>query len=71
MDNIVSIYSDPLAVYGHDPNFGNMECGQCVNINRMLYAKKGYRIVCPKSKVIYFKILEQILWYQSFIMLKS
>lgn len=58
--NIVSIYSDPEAVYSHDPNFGNMECGQRVNINRMLYAKNGYRIVCPKPKSIYFKVLEQV-----------
>lgn len=59
-NNIVSIYSDPSAVYSHDPNFGNVECGSRVNINRMLYAKKGYRIIYPRPKSIYFKILEQI-----------
>lgn len=60
MQNIVSIYSDPYAVYNHDPNFGNMECGMRVNINRAYYAKNGYRIVCPKPKAIYFKILKSI-----------
>lgn len=58
--NKVTIYSDPGAVYDHDPAIGNMECGQRVNINRMLYAKKGYCLAFPKIKTVYLKTVNQI-----------
>lgn len=55
--NNVLIFYDPAAVTNHNPRFGSLECGDRVKITEF---SDNYKIIYPRPKPIYQKILNKI-----------